>query len=656
MRDNVGKFVSLMLILDVLLNEDPRIQAAVVIQSCWRMFACRKLYLRMIAEAREREAAARARENLKRLVVVCNVIRVIAFLNRLQSERAQERAATKIAACWRMHVAIRRLNNLRLRKILEFAATFIQKHVRGYLQRKAYRYTMMVIPHVVRIQAAFRSWLAVRHLDPCIRSRIIELRENERKNRQLSLLQAFLRSVICAQRVYDAQCAVLCLQKFGWAKSCNEEITQVQHSASKIKDFLKRCTRQSAIREERTRIYREADHHLCERLTCEETQLAHRILEKYKASSIRCIVPIHCNVYSDNRDMYPEGWGSSLEALLLTTSHTRELTAVGMESKKTIVVLGGTHVYAFGKRTRVATTQGAIMPMPRLVTTVANPLRVMSVHCGADHTVLVLSDRSMYAWGGNSHGQCGIAQRCLSVKVPTLIRITDRRGLPACVRSVATGGYHNCAIGDNGEVMVWGRSQDINLPSFSEDVIFPVQLNTSWLPTDDTVEEACCGNRVSYLVTRRGRLFSFGSTYNGQLGREHVERAYPKQVQLPGRLISLGCGKNYTVAILDSFDIYIFGTALAIRDGRHLKETFTCPRILQCNRVAMRSPAIKCSAGLWECNVITEDRLIWAWTYLLLEGNCVRPVVYKYTCLGNMTPRDVNTVSSSDMAITLASF
>lgn len=652
-QENIRKLVGLVLTLDLIVNEDPRVQAATLIQSWCRMRLCRKQYMKLLEEERKRQRIEKARANLKRVAVICNVIGTTSFLWRLQEGKAEERAATKIASSWRMHVAIRRLNNLKLRKILGFAATFIQKHVRGYLQRQKYRYIKTVLPHVIRLQAAFRSCLAVRHLDPDMREGVNVIRRHMYVTRTICFTQAVVRCLLSHKRISDAQNAVLCLQKFAWSRSCNEEIIRVRHSTDTIRQFLRNHNQQSALRIERGKILQEAEKQLCERLTSEETKAAHGILEKYRGAVNRRFVPVHFNVYSDHRPVYGEGWCYSLEALLLASSgHTNEITGVGAENTKSIVVLGGTHVYAFGQRQGNQHRKDAAARMPWLINTVSAPLQVTSVHCGADHSLLLLSDKSIYGFGSNVHGQCGVGQRTALVTSPALVRIHDIKGEPLRVKSVSAGNYHSCAVGEDGEVMVWGKSEDLNLPSFHEDVIFPVQMNMSWLSIEDKVEETFCGNRVSYLVTKLGRLYSFGGTYNGQLGHEFVQCAYPRAVGIPGRVMSVGCGKNHTLVADESFEIYIFGTSLAIKGSRQVKEQFMTPQRLQFNRAAMKSPVIKCSAGVWESNVLTEDCLVWAWSYLLVDGDVKRPIVYKYTCLSNLSTNDLLTVSSQNMAIT----
>ncbi|KAK1936386.1 myosin B [Babesia divergens] len=655
-KGNLRNFIGLVLTLDLILNEDPRVSAAVTIQSWCRMYICRKAYMQRLADIRAFERKQKAIVNLKRVATARHVIAACNFLRYLHASRARDRAVTKIASCWRMHAAIRRANNLRLQKIITFAATFIQKHVRGYLQRRRYQYTLNMLPYVIRLQAVFRSRLAVKRLEPSLRIRVSEIRERLRRLQLVTFIQSMIRCVIAYQRVTAAYCAVLSFQKFGWPRSCHEDITRVRAATATIKGFLKKMNQQSALRTEKNRILQGADQRVCERLTCDETEAAHRIFERFKIAQSSCLLPIHFNVYADHRGDYPDGWCSALERFLCSRSTGRGISGVSMGNGYSVFVVDGTQVYGFGRQPSDHRQEALAPRAPQLITTISNNLRVSTVLCGNEHTVILLSDHSVYSWGNNSYGQCGILRSNSNVKEPTLVQIYDSKGKPLQVKSLGVGSYHNCVVGVNGDVMVWGKWRDINLPAFGENIYYPVPICASVLPKDDTIVEAYCGNKVSYLLTKRGRLLSFGSCHNGQLGRDGNRNAPIEKIGIPNQVTSVSCGRNFTLVISERSDIYIFGTALAVRGGNKIKQTFMTPQRLECNRVAVRSPVVKCSVGTWEANILTEDLLVWAWTCLLVEEGCIRPIVYRYTCLSDSSIRNVYTIAAAQMTATFVGF
>mmetsp|Transcript_50458 Transcript_50458/g.60824 ORF Transcript_50458/g.60824 Transcript_50458/m.60824 type:complete len:515 (-) Transcript_50458:277-1821(-) len=91
-------------------------------------------------------------------------------------------------------------------------------------------------------------------------------------------------------------------------------------------------------------------------------------------------------------------------------------------------------------------------------------VKVKSISCGFQHTCAILKDKSLKCWGYNAYGQLGIGFPQLSVggfpgdmgdDLPR-VNVGSRR----TVRSVATGGYHTCAILDNHVLKCWGNNLD----------------------------------------------------------------------------------------------------------------------------------------------------------------------------------------------------
>ncbi|CDR94747.1 myosin B, putative [Babesia bigemina] len=645
MRERANEFVGLVLALDFMLNEDPRVGAATTIQAWCRMFICRRRYLRQLEAKRAEQRRLRATANLRRVKTVVRVVGVCRFMVLACDERRFVRAATTIASFWRMHVAIRRLNNLRLRRLTEFAATMIQKHVRGYLCRKGYRHLLGLRVPATRIQSLFRMCLAINHLPRDVGLRCRQIRERLRAIQRLAVVQTLARSVVFHRQLLAAHDAVLSLQKFCWPRACNKDITRVQRAGATIKDHWRRYNQSSVVRVERNRLLDGASRQLLERLTTEETECAHRVLQRSAASRNRRLLPVHVNVYSDHRPAYPSGWSTCLEQLLCKGgSKPPGMTSVGMCLRHSVAVLDDREVYAFGGGSR----------LPRLLATVPPPLQVTSVKCGAEHAVLLLSDGTLYGWGGNANGQCGVAPSTAAIKSPTLIRMPFRDGQPIHVRSVGVGAYHNCAVGVNGEVLVWGSHVDLNLPSFNEDILTPAEVPAGEWLRGERAEEAHCGRRVSYLLTAGGQVLSFGRSTNGQLGHEFPERRSPRPVDLPDRVVSLSCGGNFTLAVTSKYEVFVFGTALCVRGGRELQHTFALPTPLAVDRAVLRSPVVRCSAGLWESNVLTEAGRLCAWSHLRLDDGRARPIIYVYSCASECALLDVQSAYCGSLSATLA--
>jgi hypothetical protein len=68
---------------------------------------------------------------------------------------------------------------------------------------------------------------------------------------------------------------------------------------------------------------------------------------------------------------------------------------------------------------------------------------VKAIAAGASHTVALLEDGSVVAWGANFYGQRTVPDEALSG-----------------VKAVAAGGYHTVALKTDGTVIAWGYNAD----------------------------------------------------------------------------------------------------------------------------------------------------------------------------------------------------
>ena len=78
---------------------------------------------------------------------------------------------------------------------------------------------------------------------------------------------------------------------------------------------------------------------------------------------------------------------------------------------------------------------------------------IHQVSCGEEHTAFIGDpSRHVYTMGSNTDGKLGIGERTLrQSNVPCLVE-----GLEG-IKKVACGMSHTVAVGDSGEVWVWGQ-------------------------------------------------------------------------------------------------------------------------------------------------------------------------------------------------------
>eukprot|EP00966_Prymnesium_polylepis_P057374 1328553-Prymnesium_polylepis.1 len=165
--------------------------------------------------------------------------------------------------------------------------------------------------------------------------------------------------------------------------------------------------------------------------------------------------------------------------------------------------------------------------------------RATAIDAGKWHSAAVLEDGTLYCWGDNSYGQCGLpAELTPADAVPSQLELADlvataplRVAQPAARwRAVSCGDVHTVALTAKGEVWAWGDSSygatgpNASLPTSDEAVPADAarQLTRVELPLEEgeAVSSVVAGSYHSLLTTTHGRVLGFGDNTHGQLGEQ----------------------------------------------------------------------------------------------------------------------------------------
>jgi alpha-tubulin suppressor-like RCC1 family protein len=230
---------------------------------------------------------------------------------------------------------------------------------------------------------------------------------------------------------------------------------------------------------------------------------------------------------------------------------------------------------------------------------------VVAVAAGERHTLALKADGSVWSWGFNSSGQLGdnsTTQRTLPVQVGTA-----GNWLTGVV-AIAAGANHSIALKSNGTVYAWGSnsSGQIGDGTSGNTRLTPVQV--SGLTTATSV---AAGQAHSMALKTDATVVAWGLNNNGQLGDgTTTTRPTPVAVASLSGIATIGAGSSHSVAIRGMSSaartLWTWGSNSVgqLGDGTFLQRTLP---------VRTMSGAVEARGGDRQTLVLGADGFAWAW-------------------------------------------
>jgi alpha-tubulin suppressor-like RCC1 family protein len=251
-----------------------------------------------------------------------------------------------------------------------------------------------------------------------------------------------------------------------------------------------------------------------------------------------------------------------------------------------VVGLGSATAIAAGARHNLALVSGAVWAWGsdesgQLGDGVAGPSRnretivkvgelsgVTAIAAGEEHSLALLENGTVMAWGNNESGQLGIRAAHLIRKAPNQV-VEGGRTLPAPplsgVVAIAAGEEHSLALLSNHTVMAWGRSDKGQLGDGTTTGPDSCQLGPcSRSPVAvsglSEVVAIAAGGGSSLALKKDGTVMAWGEDTWGQLGNgTTANSAVPVAVSGLKGVIAIAAGAEHSLAVLEGGTVMTWG-------------------------------------------------------------------------------------------------
>ena len=230
--------------------------------------------------------------------------------------------------------------------------------------------------------------------------------------------------------------------------------------------------------------------------------------------------------------------------------------------------------------------------------TLTGPLTAAALVASDNHSFLLDSDGTLWAWGDNGSGVLGdgtMTQR----RVPT--RLATVTG----IRSIASSASHTLVVQHDGTVMAWGA----NWAGQLGDGTTTGRSMPGLVPGLSSIVAVAVGTSHSLALTSDGRVYAWGYNNSGQLGdATNTTRSSPVEITTLPEILKIAGGDHHSLAIADDGGLFAWGRNDNGQLGDGTKTSRWTPTL-----ITGVAGVVGASAGIAHSLALRTDGTVWAW-------------------------------------------
>lgn len=294
-------------------------------------------------------------------------------------------------------------------------------------------------------------------------------------------------------------------------------------------------------------------------------------------------------------------------------------TELSEQSEEIVEVAGGLghslaldengDVWAWGRNDRGQLGDGTLIGRAIPVRVAGLPRPAVAIAAGQDHSLALLDDGTMAAWGENRVRQAQPFRNFVEdqnfLLAPEVV--VDDSGDPLTgLEAIAAGDRHSVGLRSDGSVIAWGSNGRGALGNGSE--------NDNYNEVDLVVVDAvavAAGRDFTLALGDDGSVWGWGRAREGQIGADlgNDDRTRPIEIGFTPDVDAIGAGSRHSLLVLDDGNVGSLGSNLSgqLGDGSRsspFAQPFRPPFLLNVAATA---------GGLSHSLALQADRAVYAW-------------------------------------------
>jgi len=282
--------------------------------------------------------------------------------------------------------------------------------------------------------------------------------------------------------------------------------------------------------------------------------------------------------------------GDNIQQIACGANHSLAL----LEDRETIYAWGYDQYGQLGFGSCGNTT--AIPAKIYLLKKIGKTSKIKAISVGNEHSLVLLEDGTIYAWGYNKYGQCGESVKLFCVNPVLVAGISN-------VVAISAGGYHSLALTANGEVYAWGYNDHGQVGDGKPaDRANPVKVLTN-------AKAIYAGGYHSLAIKTNNEVYAWGYNGNGQLGDgTGITKSLPIKVKNLTNAKAISAGGYHSLALTANGEVYAWGYNSHGQLGDETNAAKSSPVKVLTNAKAI-------SAGGYHSLAIKTNNEVYAWGY-----------------------------------------
>ncbi len=220
------------------------------------------------------------------------------------------------------------------------------------------------------------------------------------------------------------------------------------------------------------------------------------------------------------------------------------------------------------------------------------------IACGGEFNIGLKTDGSLWGWGSNTHGECGVVAGS-----PQLLPI--RIGTDNDWKDISAGGMHVLALKKNGTIWAWGNGGYGQVGDGGSAMIndAPVQVGTDsdWVSINASYAS-------SYAIKKSGAFYSWGFNFFGELGDSASDNIFQPHLAVQKKFRQIAGGSIHAVGIAADGSLWGWGNGIDGETGQGVTKSTNAPI-----QIGKDTDWVWVTSGGQSSMAMKRDGSIWAW-------------------------------------------